>query len=170
MTRQILTLLICALTFVSFAQTDKQPCRDLDFIVNKTIEAINNQDAKMYLSLVDYDAMIAMFAEGAAKDTSFKAIYEQMKTRKELVTAMYQGSFSELVGTIEKDLRTSKWKLKLDDYYTERKQEDTISIHHTLILKITVNKKKYHLMMTASKYKDCYYIFEPIMPYFSSGW
>ena len=170
MTRHILTLLICISTFTSFAQTDKSPCRDLDFIVNKTIETINNQDVNAYLSLVDYDAMLTMFAEAAAKDTSVKAIYEQMKTRKELVTAMYHKSFSELIATIEKDLEKHKWKLKLNDYYTESKQEDPSYVHHTLILKITVDKQKYHLMMTASKYKDCYYIFEPIMPYFSSGW
>ena len=171
MTTKVFTLIFfIAWATISNAQTDKPPCRDINFLVTKTVDAINNRDANAYLSLIDFDAMLNMLGETSAKDTTVKKLYEQMKTRKELFTMMYQASFSELTEQIEKDLKTSKWTIKLSDFYTERKEEDPINVHHTLIVKIKANGKKYHLMMYASKFHDCYYIFEPMAPYFTSGW
>lgn len=170
MTRQILTFLFCSWTIVSFAQISKQPCHDIDFLIKGTINALNSKDDKEYLKLVDYDAMMLMLQENSTKDTTVVKLYEQMKSRKVLFTMVFQSSFLELAERIEKELKTSKWKIKLNEYYTESKEEDPTNIHYTLILKVKAAGKKYHLMMYASKFHDCYYIFEPITSYFTSGW
>src|SRR5688572_4885375 len=124
MTRQTLIFLFCIWTIISFAQTSKPTCHDMDFIVKGTIDAINSKDAKEYLKLVDYDAMMAMLQENSSKDTTVVKLYEQMKSRKELFTMIFQAGFSELTERIEKELKTSKWTIKLNDYYTDRKEED----------------------------------------------
>lgn len=142
----------------------------MELLVKGTINALNSKDENEYLKLVDYDAMMLMLQENSTMDTTVVKLYEQMESRKELFIMVFQSSFSELIERIEKELKTSKWTIKLNDYYTDRKEEDPINTHHTLILKIKADGKKYHLMMYASKFHDCYYIFEPITPYFTSGW
>lgn len=170
MKKQILIILFSIATTMSFAQSDKKICRDLDFLVQQTIDAINKRDANLYLSLVDYDAFIKTLEDAATKDSLAKAVYEKMKSKKELFNMVFQSSFSELIETIEKDLKTNKWTIELTEYYTDSKEEDPINVHHTLNLKIITNGTKYHLTMYATKHLDCFYIYEPLSPYFTSGW
>jgi len=170
MPKSILTILFCALTITAFAQNEKTTCHDEDFIIKKTIKAINEHDYNAYVTLMDYDATLKALQEADKIDTSLVAVYKMMKSRKMLFVNVFVTSFSELLVNIEREVNGNQWSLTDNGFTIENKEDNLGMIHYTLRVKITVNEQKYHIRMYATKFHDCYYLFEPVEHTFSSGW
>lgn len=165
MTRQIITLLFCIGSILALAQTPKPPCHNLDFLVKQTVEAINKRDVDFYRSLIDYDTVLSMCNE-TATNSKEKALCELLKEEQEAFMKACQSNFLELKDVIDNKLSTGKWTLDLLDYKIYDEQKEPEYTNYILHVNVEAGSANYQLSVNAVKYKNCYYIFEPVMPYF----
>ena len=93
-----------------------------------------------------------------------------MQKKPQLFNLMFKSNFNELITDIKSDLKTSNFNLEYKEYFIEHKEKDALTDHLTLMVKLIANGERYRIMMYTTKYKDCFYIFEPATPYFTRGW
>lgn len=173
MTRHILTFLFCSCTTFLTAQTDKVPCHNLAFIVNKTIEALNKRDTSTYFSLADYKILLRFLNDETKIDTNLRVWHVLARENKNVSKAVFadisRSNFLALIKSIEKELKTSDWTIELADNYNQAKELHSSATFHSLFLKVKIKGEKYSLTMVAIEYNDCYYLWE-LKQNLTSGW
>jgi len=149
------------------AGTGKAQCHSIDDVVKKTVEALNKRDVALFMTLTNYDTLLYVMQKTAEKDSSAKHALELFGKRKEFILKSYESEFTDLSEQIEKKLKTSKWKLSLQDHYIDRAGEDGFIKTYDIEIKVNSEGKKYTISFEVEKYNDCYYIFVPVA-YFST--
>ena len=166
------TILLITIFLSNFcvAQNEFGECHDMDYLVQKTIDAINSKDPDAYFDLVNREALTDFFKKEAERDSSNTDLF-LMSQNDELVSDIFKSSFNNLLERIIREFPEEQWNFELDTYRSSYVEETTHETHSTLSVRlIDQNKNRWGVMIYSTEYFDCHYIFEPIESYFMNGY
>ncbi len=148
---------------------ESKDCYTIEHQVRATITALQNHDTDGYAKLADHDKMMTYLRSNMVTDTTKKNIYEALNNRPEVPSMVFEASFTNFSKKIADHLETDKWDIKLKNYKIEHIEKEDIIEHLTLTVDVDANGKGLHFTMYATKYKGCYYLFEPLEPRISEN-
>lgn len=143
------------------------PCQTIDYYVKETIKLIETQDSAKYTNLANLETMLDVFSVGAKTDTMQLYVYQTLKNNPEKMKKVFGMNFTRLVKTIRTDIKAKTWKIELENYKVTNTEKTDLTEHLTLEINMKINGSSCQIMMYVTKYKKCYYLFEPVDPYLS---
>lgn len=167
---------ICSIVFMflflTCANSPSQSCRTAKDLMEASIGAINNEDKKEYISLVDFDIVLEMWKKSAVGNSDYLELVEMLKNDKEEVIEMYSISYDIFIRTLKKTHKFDKIDFELIDFKLDKTEKESGYIIERYDMKINNHRNNHWSMkINMSKYNDCYYIMEPLdVNNLSKGW